>query len=81
MLEVKLECIRPDMEIHYTTDGSEPTATSPLYEKIVPVKEALTLKGATFAHGRQMGKTLILPVRWNLLPPNLYWEPIRPKSS
>lgn len=23
-------------------------------------------KGATFAHGRQMGKTLILPVRWNL---------------
>ena len=66
MLEVKLECIRPDMEIHYTTDGSEPTATSPLYEKIVPVKEALTLKGAIFAHGRQMGKTLILPVRWNL---------------
>ena len=66
VLEVKLECIRPDMEIHYTTDGSEPTATSPLYEKIVPVKEALTLKGATFAHGRQMGKTLILPARWNL---------------
>ena len=66
MLEVELECIRPDMEIHYTTDGSEPTATSPLYEKIVPVKEALTLKGAIFAHGRQMGKTLILPVRWNL---------------
>lgn len=56
MLEVKLECIRPDMEIHYTTDGSEPTATSPLYEKIVPVKEPLTLKSATFAQGRQMGK-------------------------
>ena len=66
ILEVELECIRPDMEIHYTTDGSEPTATSPLYEKIVLVKEALTLKSATFTHGRQMGKTLILPVRWNL---------------
>ncbi len=38
MLEVKLECIRPDVEIHYMTDGSEPTATSPLYEKIVPVR-------------------------------------------
>ena len=37
-----------------------------LYEKIVPVKEPLTLKSATFAQGRQMGKTLILPVRWNL---------------
>ena len=66
ILEVELECIRPDMEIHYTTDGSEPTATSPLYEKKVPVKETLTLKSATFAQGRQMGKTLILPVRWNL---------------
>ena len=64
--EVELECIRPDMEIHYTTDGSEPTATSPLYERKVPVKETLTLKSATFAQGRQMGKTLILPVRWNL---------------
>ena len=66
ILEVELECIRPDMEIHYTTDGSEPTATSPLYERKVPVKETLTLKSATFAQGRQMGKTLILPVRWNL---------------
>lgn len=66
VLEVKLECIRPDMEIHYTTDGCEPTSASPLYEKIVLVKEALTLKSATFAHGRQMGKTLVLPIRWNL---------------
>ena len=41
ILEVELECIRPDMEIHYTTDGSEPTATSPLYERKVPVKETL----------------------------------------
>ncbi|CDA83505.1 glycosyl hydrolase family 20 domain 2 [Bacteroides sp. CAG:754] len=65
MLEVKLECIRPDVKIHYTTDGSEPTATSPLYEKIVPVREPLTLKSATFAQSKQMEKTLILPVRWN----------------
>lgn len=66
VLEVKLECIRPDMEIHYTTDGSEPIAASPLYEKTLTVKESVTLKSATFAQGRQMGKTLVLPVHWNL---------------
>ena len=66
MLEVKLECIRPDAEIHYTTDGSEPIATSPLYKEKLAVKETLNLKSATFVKGRQMGKTLTLPVRWNL---------------
>ena len=30
------------------------------------VKETLNLKSATFVKGRQMGKTLTLPVRWNL---------------
>lgn len=65
-LKVKLECIRPDAEIHYTTDGSEPIATSPLYKEKLAVKETLNLKSATFVKGRQMGKTLTLPVRWNL---------------
>ena len=32
-LKVKLECVRPDVEIRYTMDGSEPTAASPLYEQ------------------------------------------------
>ena len=54
MLEVKLECIRPDVKIHYTTDGSEPTATSPLYEKIVPVREPLTLKSTKQADGENI---------------------------
>ena len=27
-LKVALTCIRPDMEIRYTTDGNEPVATS-----------------------------------------------------
>lgn len=33
VLKVKLECIRPDMEMRYTRDGSEPTAVSLLYKK------------------------------------------------
>ena len=64
-LKVKLECVRPDVEIRYTMDGSEPTAASPLYEQPLLVKEAQTVNAATFADGQQMGKTLTLPVHWN----------------
>lgn len=38
-LKVKLECVRPDVEIRYTMDGSEPTAASPLYEQPLLVKK------------------------------------------
>lgn len=65
-LRVKLECIRPDMEIRYTTDGSEPTLHSPLYSDSLIVTENKTIKSATFARGEQMGKTLVLPIEWNL---------------
>ena len=64
-LKVKLECVRPDVEIRYTMDGSEPTAASPLYEQPLLVKEAQTVNAATFADGQQMGKRLTLPVHWN----------------
>lgn len=36
-LQIKLECIRPDVEIRYTTDGSEPEATSTLYTRAVGI--------------------------------------------
>lgn len=64
-LKVSLECIRPDVEIRYTTDGSEPTNTSSLYSDTLTVTETQTIKGATFAEGKQMGKTLSLPIVWN----------------
>ena len=65
VLQVKLECIRPDMEIRYTLDGSEPAATSALYSGEFTVNKTLAVKCATFADGKQMGKTLVLPVKWN----------------
>ena len=63
-LNVTLECIRPDVEIRYTVDGSKPTAASPLYEQPLVVKDARTINAATFAGGEQMGKILTLPVHW-----------------
>lgn len=64
-LKVALTCIRPDMEIRYTTDGNEPVATSSLYTDSLVVANDITINAATFANGKQMGKTLTLPLHWN----------------
>lgn len=64
-LTVSLECERPDVEIRYTTDGSDPTASSILYSEPVNVRQNTQLKAATFRNGLQMGKILLLPLQWN----------------
>lgn len=64
-LTLTLECERPDVDIHYTLDVTEPTATSPRYTQALTLKENVTVKAATFAGNEQQGKTLILPVEWN----------------
>lgn len=64
-LEVKLDCIRPDVEVRYTMDGAMPTAQSARYVRPLVFTGTQTLKAATFAAGKQMGQTLELPVVWN----------------
>lgn len=64
-LQVELECIRPDVEIRYTTDGSTPTPNSPLYTSALTFSSPATLKAATFADGWQKGALLELPMEWN----------------
>lgn len=64
-LQVALECERPDVDIRYTLDGSEPDAQSPLYKNKLMAAKSLTVKCATFRNGQQMGKTLTLPLVWN----------------
>ena len=64
-LQVKLECERPDVEIRYTMDGKEPTDRSLLYKSPLMVTGTQTIKCTTYRAGRQMGKTLTLPLVWN----------------
>lgn len=64
-LQVRLECIRPDVQIRYSTDGTEPSPQSKLYTNPLKLTSPQTVKAATFAGNRQMGKTLTLPVEWN----------------
>lgn len=64
-LRVELECIRPDVEIRYTTDGSVPTANSARYQTPLCMERSATLKCATFRADRRMGALLELPLRFN----------------
>lgn len=64
-LQVQLDCIRPDVEVRYTTDGTIPTVQSALYNRPLMLTGTKTIKAATFAAGKQMGQTLELPVVWN----------------
>lgn len=64
-LQVVLDCIRPDVQIAYTLDGSEPTAQSPHYASPLTVQQNTVLKCATFSNGMRMGETLTLPISFN----------------
>ena len=64
-LSVDLSCIRPDVEIRYTTDGSEPAADSKLYKSPLTVKHDCVVKAATFSLGEQKGQTLSLDLKFN----------------
>ena len=64
-LRVELECIRPDVEIRYTTDGTVPSAASPLYEAPLRFDASVTLNCATFQRGERMGQVLELPLYFN----------------
>ena len=61
-LKVELGCIRSDVEIRYTVDGSDPNEYSTLYRKPWLVKKTQVIKSATFKNGKKMGETLVLPI-------------------
>lgn len=43
-------------EIHYTTDGSEPTKNGPLYEKNIEIKQNSEVKAQAFSNGKKVGR-------------------------
>ncbi|MBA4065767.1 MAG: hypothetical protein C0501_19020 [Isosphaera sp.] len=57
-VEVELVAAAADTSMHYTTDGSEPTAASPAYKGPVPLTKTTTVKAiAIGADGRSSGVT------------------------
>lgn len=64
-LKIALSCIRPDVEIRYTTDGTDPKPTSSLYADTLTVTKNSVIKAATFVDGKCAGKILTLRTDWN----------------
>lgn len=50
-LTISMTCADPDAEIHYTTDGSEPTMKSLLYKNSFIITKTTTVKAKAFKKG------------------------------
>ena len=50
-LTISMTCADSDAEIHYTTDGSEPTKKSPVYSKSFIILKTTTIKAKAFKKG------------------------------
>lgn len=65
-LQVQISSIRPDLEIRYTTDGTAPSAQSPLWDGVpLAVATPCKMQAATFSGGLQKGKVLALELSFN----------------
>lgn len=58
--KVNLSCIRPDVDIRYTLDGTMPTASSPVYSSDLAFKGNTLLLAQTFKGNEAKGKVLSL---------------------
>ena len=60
-VRLALSCIRDDVEVRYTTDGTEPeAAASALYTDTLTIAQTSTVRAATFAQGKRKGEVLTL---------------------
>ena len=50
-LTVSITCADPEAEIHYTTDGSEPTMKSPVFKQSFVIINTCTIKAKAFKKG------------------------------
>jgi len=51
--EISISCSTEGAAIHYTTDGTEPTASSPVYNAPIVAKDNFTLKAFAVAEGKR----------------------------
>ncbi len=51
-LTISMTCADPQAEIHYTTDGSEPTMKSPVYKSSFVIIKTCTIKAKAFKKGQ-----------------------------
>lgn len=59
-LQVELSCIRPDVEIRYTLNGTMPDSFSSLYDGPFNIMPAVCVRAAAFKNGQRIGQVLTL---------------------
>lgn len=64
--EVALNCITPGAKIYYTTDGTEPTADSPVFEAPLTIEETTIVKA--FAENQQGTKSHPIEAKFTKIP-------------
>ena len=47
---ISISCATPNVEIHFTTNGTEPTALSPIYSAPFAIDESTTIKAVAIGH-------------------------------
>jgi hypothetical protein len=52
---IEINCVHPDVKIYYTTDGSEPTPLSTLYQIPVEIDNKVNLKSVAFKEDVMVG--------------------------
>jgi uncharacterized repeat protein (TIGR03806 family) len=57
-IEVRLTIGRPGDSIRYTTDGSDPSATSTPYTRPIPLASSATVRARAFRDGKPVGEAL-----------------------
>lgn len=61
---ITVSCLRPDVEIRYTIDGTVPDIHSTLYTQAVSVKPYTVFQALTFCNGKPKGQILkLIPIR------------------
>lgn len=77
---VTMDCYLQGGEIRYTTDGSEPTAKSPLYKEPFEVRSVQTITARVFANGKAFTTTTRTIAAHKALDAKVtYQQPYHPK--
>jgi hypothetical protein len=74
--EVRLETPVPGGQIRYTTDGSEPGATSPVAEAVVTLTRSATLKARVFVNGNAVSAVVGASFTVKEIAPRITRQPV-----
>jgi len=60
-----LKTVTNNKTIRYTLDGTEPTLTSKIYTRAIPIDKSITIKAAVFNTEKQLGSTFRQPFNYH----------------